>query len=130
MNILITLPKYLIEKIISREKRFEMRKVLPKHVKIGEDGFYVVEKGTSHVRCWCRIDEVLETEINYFSAKCYAHRLCVSEDYIYKYAKGKKVSMWKIGKVIAFAYLDRSSLMVDKNPQQFAYTPLSYGESF
>lgn len=118
MNILITLPKYLIEKIISREKRFEMRKILPKHVKIGEDGFYVVEKGTSHVRCWCRIDEVRETEINYFTAKCYAVRLGVSEDYIYKYAKGKKVSMWKIGKVIAFAYLDRSSLMVDKNPQQ------------
>ena len=44
MNILITLPKDLLEKIISGEKEFEMRKCLPKHMKIGEDGFFVVEK--------------------------------------------------------------------------------------
>jgi hypothetical protein len=40
MNILITLPKNLLEKIISGEKEFEMRKCLPKHMKIGE-GFTV-----------------------------------------------------------------------------------------
>lgn len=36
MNILITLPKHLIEKIVSGEKKFEMRKCLPKHMKIGD----------------------------------------------------------------------------------------------
>lgn len=64
MNILITLPKHLIDKILSGEKEFEMRKCLPKKMKIGEDGFFVVEKGTDNVRCWCRVDEVRETYID------------------------------------------------------------------
>ena len=68
MNILITLPKNLLEKIISGEKEFEMRKCLPKHMKIGEDGFFVVEKGTDDVRCWCRVDDVRETYIDHYSA--------------------------------------------------------------
>lgn len=126
MNILITLPKNLIEKIISGKKIFEMRKCLPKNMKIGEDGFFVVEKGTDDVRCWCRVDEVRETYIDHYSAS----RLCVSREYIEKYTNGKKVYLWKIGKVIVFECLSRDSLFVDKNPQQFAYTPLSYGESF
>lgn len=99
-------------------------------MKIGEDGFFVVEKGTDEVRYWCRVDDILETDINYFSAKFWAPRLCVSESYINEYANGKKVYLWKIGKVIAFDCLDRNSLYVDRNPQQFAYTPLSYGEVY
>ena len=60
MNILITLPKDLIEKIISGEKVYEMRKCLPKNMTIGVDGFFVVEKGTSDVRCWCRVDKAID----------------------------------------------------------------------
>lgn len=130
MNILITLPKNLLEKIISGEKEFEMRKCLPKHMKIGEDGFFVVEKGTDDIRCWCRVDEVRETYIDHYSAGWFAPRLCVSEEYIEKYANSEKVYLWKIGKVIAIECLKRDSLIVDRNPQQFAYCPLSYGESY
>lgn len=130
MNILITLPKNLIEKIISGEKEFEMRKCLPKHMKIGEDGFFVVEKGTDDVRCWCRVDNAFETDINYYSAKLLASQLCVPEEYITKYAYAEKVYMWEIGKVVKLQDLHRNSLCVDKNPQQFAYCPLSYGESY
>jgi len=130
MNILITLPKDLLEKIISGEKKFEMRKCLPKNMKIGEDGFFVVEKGTDDVRCWCRVDEVRETYIDHYSAGWFASRLCVPEEYIEKYANGKKVYLWKIGKVLNLQDLTRGSLFVDKNPQQFAYCPLSYGESY
>lgn len=130
MNILITLPKDLLENIINGRKEFEMRKCLPKNMKIGEDGFFVVEKGTDDVKCWCRVDDVRDTYIDYFSAKWFAHRLCVSEDYIVKYAKGEKVYLWKIGKVIPIEDLKRASLFVDRNPQQFAYCPLSYGESY
>lgn len=50
MNIMITLPRDLIDKIISGEKLFEMRKCRPTNVNIGEDGFFVVEKGTNEVR--------------------------------------------------------------------------------
>ena len=128
MNILITLPKNLLDKIISGEKKFEMRKCLPKYMNICEDGFFVVEKGTDDVRCWCRVDEVRETYIDHNIAGWFAPRLCVSEEYIEKY--GKKVYLWRIGKVIALECLKRDSLIVDRNPQQFAYCPLSHGESY
>ena len=130
MNILITLPKDLLKNIINGKKRFEMRKCIPKNMKIGEDGFFVVEKGTDNVRCWCRVDEIREESINYFNVKRLAHLLCVSENYIIQYAKDEKVYLWKIGKVIMLEDLKRHSLFVDKNPQQFAYCNLSYGESY
>lgn len=130
MNILITLPKHLIESIISGEKLYEMRKSLPKLMKIGKDGFFAVEKGTSNVRCWCRVDDAFETDINDYSAKLLASQLCVPEEYITKYANAKKVYLWEIGKVIELSDLDRGSLFVDRNPQQYAYCPLSYGESY
>lgn len=130
MNILITLPKNLIDSIISGDKRYEMRKVIPKNLKIGEDGFFAVEKGSGNVRCWCRVDGYCETFIDHYSALWFMSRLCVNAEYVEKYADGKKVYLWKIGKVIELRDLDRSSLFVDKNPQQFAYCPLSYGESY
>lgn len=63
MNILITLPEHLIDSIIRGEKLYEMRKSLPKFMKIGEDGFFAVEKGTNNVRCWCRVDDIISTNI-------------------------------------------------------------------
>lgn len=130
MNILITLPKPLIDSIIRGEKIYEMRKSLPKFMKIGEDGFFAVEKGTSNVRCWCRVDGVSETFIDHYCASLFEKFLCVNDEYISRYAGDKKVYMWRIGKVIELSDLDRDSLFVDKNPQQFAYCPLSYGESY
>ena len=128
MNILITLPRHLIEKIMSGEKQFEMRKCLPKQMKIGEDGFFVVEKGTGAVRCWCRVDNAFETDTKSYSTALLSSQLCVPEEYIRKYANNKKVYLWEIGKVIALDGLEREMLNVDKNPQQFVYCPLSYGE--
>lgn len=130
MNILITLPKHLIDSIIRGEKQFEMRKVCPRWMKIGKDGFFAVEKGTSNVRCWCRVDNVIETDITYYSKKLLATQLFVSEDYIDNYANSKKVYLWEIGKVIELSDLDRGSLFINKNPQQFAYCPFSDGESY
>ena len=131
MNILITLPKHLIDKIIKGEKKFEMRKCLPKLMKIGEDGFFVVEKGTNEVRCWCRVDHVISVVMNEFNADRLSKNLCVSPQFILDYAPiGKGVYLWEIGKVNVFECLRRDSLFVEKNPQQFAYCPLSYGESF
>ena len=65
MNILITLSKELINEILSGNKKFEMRKCIPKNLKIGEDGFFVVEKGTDLIRCWCRVDSIIEGYILY-----------------------------------------------------------------
>ena len=130
MNILVTLPKHLIDSIIKGEKLYEMRKVCPKLMTVGQDGFFAVEKGTSKVRCWCRVDDIRDTYIDSYSISWYVSRLCVDAKYISRYATDKKVYLWKIGKVIELSDLDRGSLFVDKNPQQFAYCPLSYGESY
>lgn len=131
MNILITLPKLLIEKIISGEKKFEMRKCLPKNMKLGEDGFFVVEKGTDEVRCWCRVDQCIEVTMTAIAAIQYAGVLGVSPAFVLNYAPtGTKVFMWEVSKVVKLHGLCRDSLIVGKNPQQFAYCPLSYGEAF
>ena len=130
MNILITLPKHLIDAILKGDKLYEMRKSYPKNLIIGQDGFFAVEKGTSNVRCWCRVDDIRETFIDHYSASWYVSRLCVNEEYIERYAADKKVYLWKIGKVMELSDLDIVSLFVDKNPQSYAYCPLSYGESY
>lgn len=131
MNVLITLPKHLIAKIISGDKRYEMRKCLPKNMIIGKDGFFAVEKGTDEVRCWCRVDRCIEVTMTTLAAVQYAGVLGVSPQFILNYAPvGTKVYLWEIGKVKKTQDLCRNHLFVGKNPQQFAYCPLSYGESF
>lgn len=131
MNILITLPKNLLDKILSGEKKFEMRKCLPKNMKLGEDGFFVVEKGTNDVKCWCRVDSVIEISMNECLSEYYSNDLCVTPQFILNYAPiGTKVFLWEVSKVVKLQDLCRDSLCVDENPQQFAYTPLSYGESY
>lgn len=130
MNILITLPKKLIDNIISGEKKYEMRKRLPKYMRVGEDGFFVVEKGTDKIRCWCRVDKVRLIYVGPISAKLLSSSLCVSKKDIERYAKRQSVYLWKIGKVVTFTGLKRDPLLIKRNPQQFAYCPLSYGESY
>lgn len=125
MNVLITLPKNLIDDIISGKKTYEMRKCLPKYMRVGEDGFFVVEKGTDNIRCWCRVDAVKLTYIGPISANLLSSYLCVSKKDIVIYAKRRKVYLWKIGKVKTFAGLKRDPLLFKRNPQQFAYCVLS-----
>lgn len=126
MNVLITLPKCLIDKILSGEKKCEMRKCLPKKMEIGVDGFFVVEKGTDNVRCWCRVDVVREMYVDSEWIEEIVPIVCVSRDYIERYAGSSKVYLWQIGRVIRFEEFKRSSLCVDKNPQQFVYTPIRH----
>lgn len=130
MNILITLPKDLIEKIISGEKKYEMRKCRPKYMRVGEDGFFVVEKGTDKIRCWCRVDKVKRIYIGPISAKLLSSSLCVSKKDIERYSKRREVYLWKIGKVKTFTDLKRDPMLIKRNPMQFVYWVLSYGESF
>ena len=131
MNVLITLPKHLLESIIAGNKTFEMRKCKPVMMKIGEDGFFVVEKRTDEVKCWCRVDKVIETVMTKEIAARYSKCLCVTSQFILNYAPlGTKVYMWGIGKCIKIEGLCRDSLCVKRNPQSFAYCPLSYGESY
>lgn len=59
MNIAITLPKDLWSKIVSGEKKVEMRKWdLPKHFDIKSDSIYVVLKGTRRVVGRFKVEKV------------------------------------------------------------------------
>ena len=133
MNVLITLPKHLINAIIDGKKKYEMRAARPLQMKLGEDGFFCVEKGSDNVRCWCRCDEIKEVYTNYNSFPGWSDLLCIDREYIIDYCQNKKiVYLWHIAEVKVFEdeSLCRDSLCIDRNPQQFAYCPLSYGESY
>ena len=133
MNVVITLPKELIDAICDGTKTVEMRKVKPWLLRLGEDGFFCVEKGTRHVRCWCRVDRIMKSSDCLDVRFHYAGKLGVRDEYIREYMKGgKTVYLWHIGKVKEFlphaVILD--DLYVDRAPQQFVYCPLSRGESY
>ena len=121
----------MLDKIISGEKKYEMRKCLPNNLKLGEDGFFIVEKGTDKVKCWCRVDSTISMTMNEFASQWCCDDLCVTPEFILNYAPiGTKVYILEIGKVNLLQDLCRNSLFVYKNPQQFAYCRLSYGESY
>lgn len=133
MNVVITLPKHLIDAIISGKKTFEMRKSRPKLMNVSEDGFFICEKGTKKIRCWCRCDAILEADAKAIIPSEWSDHLAVEPSYIEKYiANGHKIFMWHILEVVKFEKdaLELDSLIVDKAPQQFAYCPLSYGRSY
>lgn len=131
MNVLITLPKGLIDKILCGYKKIEMRKSFPNDLKLGSDGFFVVEKGTQNVRCWCRVDYTESVYITTIESHNLSWNLCVSPEYIRAYARnGKPVWLWYIGRVRELNGITIKDLQLERNPQSFCYCPLSYGESF
>ena len=123
MNIAITLPNRFVQAIIKGEKTIEMRKSYPKHCYSGEDGFFVIEKGTDNTS----LDYLIEMQWTKWGS-----HICVSWREFYDYCKkSSEVYFWFIDKVKVFSQpLHKKDLVIDKNPQSFCYTPLSYGESF
>lgn len=132
MNIAITLPRYLIRKIERGEKLIEMRKQRPKAnlFKLGFDGFFCCEKGYDIVDCWCRVDDIIETDLTVSTFRTYGNEIGIPYTSFLSYANyGSRIYLWKIGKVIPL-FIDRKEIFVDRNPQSFCYTPLSHGQSY
>lgn len=122
MDVLITLPKHLIEKILSGEKTIEMRKNFPKKLEVGHDGFFVVEKGTKNVRCWCRISNTAEHIMLPVILSKYQPKICVSKEYILKYAPPPKhIHFWFISEVRELFYVTTDDFDVHSNPQSYVY---------
>lgn len=132
MNIVITLPPHLVEAFIRGEKTAELRKSYPLHLKTGEDGFFIVTKGTQFVSCWCRVSEIKRLNKCYTLTEEEKQSLFVDDFWIEKYRRGHKPCyMWKTDKIKCFSpSIKLNELIVDRAPQQFAYCPLSYGESY
>lgn len=131
MNVLITLPKGLIGEILSGDKKILMRKIFPKNLKIGSDGFFVVEKGTSNVRCWCRVDSARQVYITRVGSWALSRSVCVSPAYIRTAARYREpVWLCDLGRVRALSEVTIDDLIIERNPRSFCYCHLSYGESF
>lgn len=120
MNIVITLPRDLINKILSGEKLFEMRKSCPYRFRYG-DGVFVIEKGTDIVRCFFEVDNIISMEPS--KATAWAADLGVSVQYIANYCKNaRRIYMWEIGGAIELSNYSRALMGLKQNPQNFAYT--------
>ena len=133
MNIVITLPAHLSKAIMEGRKKCEMRRCCPKLFNLGHDGFFVVEKGTKNVVCWCKVKRFVEINTSSMDVGVMADSLCVNEDFIRQYIGGrKKVFLWEIEKCFTFRtplHLWKD-LAVNKAPQSFCYAPLSHGVSY
>lgn len=124
MDVLITLPKHLIEKILSGEKTIEMRKTFPKTLRVGIDGFFVVEKKTKNVRCWCRISKMDKHIMMPIFLRKYQPQICVSNEYILRYVPPPKFAhLWFISEVRELFYVTTDDFGVHCNPQSFVYVP-------
>lgn len=132
MNIVITLPPHLVEAFIRGEKTAELRKSYPLNLRIGEDGFFIVTKGTRNVSCWCRISQIKILKKGWTITDEDKQSLFVDSYWIEKYRKNQKQCyLWKTDKIkVLSPAISIKELMVERAPQQFAYCPLSFGESF
>lgn len=123
MNVVITLPKHLIEAIIMGEKFFEIRTKVPKHFDERKDVIFVVQKGSKLVPLYFTIAAFFYYDSS-SDKKYLAEKAAVSVEYIDNYIKGKKdICAWVIGcacKVYCPNNL-YSDLKIGKNPQSFIY---------
>lgn len=124
MDIIITLPKNLIKKILSGEKTVEVRTRRPIKFDLYRDIVYVVQKGTRRVIMDFSIERFVDVDKDGLLFYYNEGNVGVDYDWLMKYAANKKTfSIWYIGCVCSLdlinATLDDFSIKVA--PQSFAY---------
>lgn len=119
---IITLPCYLISKICTGEKKYEMRKKVPAIVGTEEITFLVVEKGSGKVTAKFVVDNVVEST-NFSKIWIqYRKQLGINKAYFDKYVKDtKKVYLMHIKKASVFLHpLNlKEDLGVKQAPQNY-----------
>lgn len=125
MDIAITLPKSLWEKIVSGEKQIELRKNFPRDFNVNVDKVYVCLKGTEFIAGFFK---VLSFAPMLADCVCAYHdippKIAVPIKWIDNYVKNSSwVYLWYIDDVVSFdgngCY--RSIFNLKKNPQSFVY---------
>lgn len=124
MDIVITLPKNLIEKILSGEKTVEVRTRRPIQFDLYKDIVYVVQKGTRHVVMNFTIEQFVDVDQAGLLFLYNEGNVGVDLDWLMKYAANKKTfSIWYIGNVTSIdkihLYLEEFSIKVA--PQSYTY---------
>ena len=125
MEIAITLPKHLWNKICSGEKKFECRKRIPRDFMCCCNKVWVVQKGTASVVGWFTVDEFL-TFIDVEEIRdSYLDKICVDREWFDAYAKNEDtLCLWRIGHNVHKLSEPRDRdrfLDIHNNPQFFAY---------
>lgn len=125
MDIAITLPSSLWNKIVSGEKSIELRKNRPNVFNPFRDRVYVVTKGSTeivgyfYVACFmATTPSILMTSHNWLK------QIAVSQDWISNYVKNSVlVYLWHIEKCIPFHKSDDRNfdMRLKNNPQCFTY---------
>lgn len=124
MDIIITLPKNLIEKILSGEKTVEVRTRRPLWFNLYNNIVYVVQKGTRRVVMDFTIERFVD--VDYAGLLFYYNEgnVGVDLDWLTKYAANKKTfSIWYIGCVTSLDCIDLTldKMSVKAAPQSYTY---------
>ena len=125
MDIAITLPKSLWDKIVSGEKSIELRKSKPIDYLLDFDRVYVVIKGSTDIVGYFYITDFVATSPSCLMTLHNAlTKIAVSQDWISHYIEGETlVYLWYIGKVFQYSEpLYRPfTLKLSNNPQSYIY---------
>lgn len=125
MDIAITLPKSLWDKIVSGEKSIELRKNRPYHYDIDFDRVYIVLKGSNDIVGYFIIaDFVATSPACLMTSPNWLKQIAVSQEWISHYIEGATlVWLWYIGKVVQYKEpLSRPFTMkLKNNPQSYIY---------
>lgn len=127
-HIIITLPDYLWEKIVKKEKRIELRSRFPLSFSFKNSKCYVVRKGTHDVVGYFKITEISEYKPDSYIPIGLARLLGVTFKWLVSYCRNKKkLYLWHIGEVHEFPEpIDaRQAFGISTNPQSFIYTDIS-----
>lgn len=123
MDIAITLPKKLWEKIVSGEKVCELRKECPRRFTMGSNVVYVILKGTKDVVGYFTILSMSPVRIN-DAVRC-KNLICADAGWIAKYLDygNQKGYLWIVGDVNVFFPHSKNivDLHLKSNPQSFCY---------
>lgn len=120
MNVLITLPKRLIDKIIIGEKTLELRSRIPMRYD-DNSRIYVVQKGTRRIRLSFRCPYFNKVQANHESALVYHRFLGISlEEYMSYVSRYRELCFWPIKDLMnECATID--DFNIKRNPQSFIY---------
>ena len=124
MDIVITLPKNLIDKILSGEKTVEVRTHKPIMFGLYRDIVYVVQKGTRRVVMNFTVEDFLDVDRAGLLFIYNEGNIGVDLNWLMKYAANKKkFSVWCIGCVSSLECMNLTldDLHVKVAPQSYAY---------
>lgn len=127
MNIIITLPRHLIDEICAGRKTIEVRKSFPKKIIIGKDGVFIIEKGTKNVICFCMISWILPAKKSIHTFNVFKKEIRIDKTWWLKYVGlAKKIYFWSFSDVYKFDQQVNfeTALGIKRAPQSFVYTPI------